>query len=160
MGAVPSTPALHEERVGSRIPCPTPKPKTRTPSDTRRAILATKIRLKRMGKKFYAFYRVVITGAQYWLGVGAQPTEPVLNLLKITGDWQKFKGIDGAEGTLKTAEAGPDAQARVEAVEAQAQKLKAAKSEADAKAAAEAEAAAETTEDEAPAEEASAEEAE
>ena len=40
--------------------------------------------------------------AQYWLGVGAQPTEPVLALLKITGDWQKHKGIEGAEGTLKT----------------------------------------------------------
>ncbi len=39
--------------------------------------------------------------AQYWLGVGAQPTEPVLNLLKVTGDWQKFKGLPGAEGTLK-----------------------------------------------------------
>jgi small subunit ribosomal protein S16 len=39
--------------------------------------------------------------AQYWLGVGAQPTEPVLNLLKITGDWQKFKGLPGADGTLK-----------------------------------------------------------
>ena len=48
----------------------------------------------------------------------------MLNLLKITGDWQKFKGLDGAEGTLKTVEAGPDAAARVEAVEAQAQKLK------------------------------------
>ena len=54
----------------------------------------------------------------------------MLKLLKITGDWQKFKGLDGAEGTLKTSEAGPDAQARVEAVEAEAQKLKAAKSEA------------------------------
>ena len=42
--------------------------------------------------------------AQYWLGVGAQPTEPVLQLLKITGDWQKFKGLPGAEGTLKIAE--------------------------------------------------------
>ncbi|MGP3482548.1 30S ribosomal protein S16, partial [Escherichia coli] len=31
--------------------------------------------------------------AQYWLGVGAQPTEPVLALLKVTGDWQKFKGL-------------------------------------------------------------------
>ena len=41
--------------------------------------------------------------AQYWLGVGAQPTEPVLKLLKITGDWQKFKGLPGAEGTLKVA---------------------------------------------------------
>jgi small subunit ribosomal protein S16 len=38
---------------------------------------------------------------QYWLGVGAQPTEPVENLLKVTGDWQKFKGLPGAEGTLK-----------------------------------------------------------
>jgi small subunit ribosomal protein S16 len=42
--------------------------------------------------------------AQYWLGVGAQPTEPVLALLKITGDWQKFKGLPGAEGTLKVKE--------------------------------------------------------
>ncbi|GAB2920369.1 hypothetical protein GCM10027047_17180 [Rhodococcus aerolatus] len=39
--------------------------------------------------------------AQYWLGVGAQPTEPVQALLKITGDWQKFKGLPGAEGTLR-----------------------------------------------------------
>ncbi len=42
--------------------------------------------------------------ALYWLGVGAQPTEPVLALLKITGDWQKFKGLPGAEGTLKVKE--------------------------------------------------------
>jgi small subunit ribosomal protein S16 len=39
--------------------------------------------------------------AQYWLSVGAQPTEPVLKLLKITGDWQKFKGLPGTEGTLQ-----------------------------------------------------------
>ena len=45
--------------------------------------------------------------AQYWLGVGAQPTEPVLKLLKITGDWQKFKGLPGAEGTLKVKEPRP-----------------------------------------------------
>jgi small subunit ribosomal protein S16 len=45
--------------------------------------------------------------AQYWLGVGAQPTEPVLQLLKITGDWQKFKGLPGAEGTLRVAEPKP-----------------------------------------------------
>jgi small subunit ribosomal protein S16 len=45
--------------------------------------------------------------AQYWLGVGAQPTEPVLALLKITGDWQKFKGLPGAEGTLKLKEPKP-----------------------------------------------------
>ena len=45
---------------------------------------------------------------QYWLGVGAQPTEPVLAILKVTGDWQKFKGEPGAEGTLKVAEPKPD----------------------------------------------------
>jgi len=45
---------------------------------------------------------------QYWLGVGAQPTEPVLVLLKITGDWQKFKGLPGAEGTLRVAEVKVD----------------------------------------------------
>ncbi len=42
--------------------------------------------------------------AQYWLGVGAQPTEAVLALLKVTGDWQKFKGLPGQEGTLRVAE--------------------------------------------------------
>ncbi|MCV7102479.1 30S ribosomal protein S16 [Mycobacterium palustre] len=45
--------------------------------------------------------------AQYWLSVGAQPTEPVLKLLKITGDWQKFKGLPGAEGSLKVAPPKP-----------------------------------------------------
>lgn len=44
------------------------------------------------------------TRVQYWLGVGAQPTEPVMVLLKITGDWQKFKGLPGAEGTLRVKE--------------------------------------------------------
>jgi small subunit ribosomal protein S16 len=39
--------------------------------------------------------------AQYWLSVGAQPTEAVAALLKITGDWQKYKGLPGSEGTLK-----------------------------------------------------------
>jgi small subunit ribosomal protein S16 len=53
--------------------------------------------------------------AQYWLGVGAQPTEPVLALLKVTGDWQKFKGLPGAEGTLRTAEPKADRTARFEA---------------------------------------------
>jgi small subunit ribosomal protein S16 len=41
---------------------------------------------------------------QYWLGVGAQPTEAVEAILKVTGDWQRFKGVDGAEGTLKVRE--------------------------------------------------------
>jgi small subunit ribosomal protein S16 len=42
--------------------------------------------------------------AQYWLGVGAQPSEAVAAILKVTGDWQKSKGEPGAEGTLRTAE--------------------------------------------------------
>jgi small subunit ribosomal protein S16 len=46
--------------------------------------------------------------AQHWLSVGAQPTDPVRRILEITGDWQKFKGLPGTEGTLKTAEAKTD----------------------------------------------------
>ena len=45
--------------------------------------------------------------AQYWLGQGAQPTEAVEALLKVTGDWQKFRGEPGAEGTLKVKAAKP-----------------------------------------------------
>jgi small subunit ribosomal protein S16 len=45
--------------------------------------------------------------ALYWLGVGAQPTEAVAALLKVTGDWQKFKGLPGTEGTLKFAAEKP-----------------------------------------------------
>lgn len=106
---------------------------------------------------------------QYWLGVGAQPTEPVLALLKVTGDWQKFKGLPGAEGTLKVAEEKKSKleifnEALAEAnngpsVEAITEKKRKAKEEKEAKAAAEKEAAekAEAAE-EAPAEEAAAEE--
>ncbi|MCK9825680.1 30S ribosomal protein S16 [Nocardioides cavernae] len=47
---------------------------------------------------------VVSDRAQYWLGVGAQPSEAVEALLKVTGDWQKFKGLPGTEGTLKVKE--------------------------------------------------------
>ncbi|MEZ7238226.1 30S ribosomal protein S16 [Rhodococcus sp. GXMU-t2271] len=59
--------------------------------------------------------------AQYWLGVGAQPTEPVENLLKITGDWQKFKGLPGTEGTLRTAEPKPSKLELFQAALAQAE---------------------------------------
>jgi len=51
---------------------------------------------------------------QYWLSVGAQPTEQVQHLLTITGDWQKFKGLPGAEGTLKTSESKADKKDRYE----------------------------------------------
>jgi small subunit ribosomal protein S16 len=49
--------------------------------------------------------------AQYWLSVGAQPTDAVAALLKVTGDWQRFKGLPGAEGTLRVAEPRPDKKA-------------------------------------------------
>jgi small subunit ribosomal protein S16 len=56
-----------------------------------------------------SYISVVSERAQYWLGVGAQPSEAVAKILKITGDWHKFKGMtEGAEGTLKTAAPKPD----------------------------------------------------
>ncbi len=51
-----------------------------------------------------SYIEVVSDRAQYWLGVGAQPSDAVEAILKITGDWQKFKGLPGTEGTLRTAE--------------------------------------------------------
>ena len=141
--------------------------------------MATKIRLKRLGKNRAPYYRSVVADsrtkrdgraieeigkyhpteepslieisserAQYWLGVGAQPTEQVLALLKITGDWQKFKGLPGAEGTLRVKGEKEDPKAAIEAAAAEAEKRKAKASEAAAKAAAESEAgeAAEATE--------------
>ena len=42
--------------------------------------------------------------AQYWLGVGAQPSPQVLALLKLTGDWGMFKGEKGAKSTVRVAE--------------------------------------------------------
>jgi len=51
-----------------------------------------------------SFIKVVSDRAQYWLGVGAQPSEAVAQLLKITGDWQKFKGYKNTDGTLRVAE--------------------------------------------------------
>jgi len=52
---------------------------------------------------------------QYWLGVGAQPTDSVLAILKVTGDWQRFKGLPGAEGTLEVAAAKPSKMIAYEA---------------------------------------------
>ena len=62
-----------------------------------------------------SFIEVNSERAQYWLGVGAQPTEPVLAILKVTGDWQKFKGLPGAEGTLRMAAPKADKKAVFEA---------------------------------------------
>ncbi|GAA2728279.1 30S ribosomal protein S16 [Cellulomonas aerilata] len=125
--------------------------------------MATKIRLKRMGKIRQPYYRVVVADsrtkrdgraieeigkyhpteepslidisserAQYWLGVGAQPTEQVLALLKVTGDWQKFKGLPGAEGTLRVKGEKVDPAAAIEAAALDAEKAKARAAEAKA----------------------------
>lgn len=53
--------------------------------------------------------------AQYWLGVGAQPSEAVTALFKVTGDWQKFHGLPGSEGSLKVAPARADKRVAYEA---------------------------------------------
>src|SRR6476660_10081960 len=42
--------------------------------------------------------------AAYWLGVGAQPTEAVAAILRVTGDWQKFKGEPAPEPMKVAAE--------------------------------------------------------
>lgn len=55
-----------------------------------------------------SYISVVSERVQYWLGVGAQPSEAVAAILKITGDWQKFKGEPGAEGTYQQPEAKPE----------------------------------------------------
>jgi small subunit ribosomal protein S16 len=64
---------------------------------------------------------------QHWLSVGAQPTDPVRVLLKITGDWQKFTGEPGAEGTLKTASPREDKKERFTAAAKESQASKEAK---------------------------------
>jgi small subunit ribosomal protein S16 len=62
-----------------------------------------------------SFIEVDSERVQYWLGVGAQPTEPVAAILKVTGDWQKFRGEPGAEGTLRVAAAKTDKKTVFEA---------------------------------------------
>jgi small subunit ribosomal protein S16 len=58
-----------------------------------------------------SFIKVESDRVQHWLSVGAQPTEPVVAILKITGDWQKFKGLPGTEGTLRVAAEKTDKKA-------------------------------------------------
>ena len=53
--------------------------------------------------------------ALYWLGVGAQASEAVEAILKVTGDWQKFKGLPGTEGTLRFAAPKPHKSVAYEA---------------------------------------------
>lgn len=52
-----------------------------------------------------SFIEVDSDRAQYWLGVGAQPTEQVAAILKLTGDWAKHKGEKDVESKVKAPEA-------------------------------------------------------
>jgi len=54
-----------------------------------------------------SFIEVDSDRAQYWLSVGAQPTEQVTAILKLTGDWGKFKGDKDAKSTVRVAEPKP-----------------------------------------------------
>ncbi|MFI7587764.1 30S ribosomal protein S16 [Spongisporangium articulatum] len=94
---------------------------------------------------------------QYWLGVGAQPTEQVLALLKVKGEWQKFKGEPGAEGTYRAP--GVKEEDRSGFAEAKALNENEAKTLKAKKSAEKAEKKAEPQADEAPAEEPKAAEA-
>jgi small subunit ribosomal protein S16 len=62
-----------------------------------------------------SFIEVNAERAEYWLGVGAQPTEAVEAILKVTGDWQKFKGLPAPE-PMKTAAPKADKKAAFEEV--------------------------------------------
>ena len=61
-----------------------------------------------------SFIEVNSDRAQYWLGVGAQPTEAVAAIFRVTGDWQKFKG-EAAPPPMRVAEPKPDKKAIYEA---------------------------------------------
>ena len=74
-----------------------------------------------------SFIEVNSERVQHWLSVGAQPTDPVRVLLKITGDWQKFTGEPGAEGTLRTAGPRADKKEAFTAAAKESQASKAAK---------------------------------
>jgi small subunit ribosomal protein S16 len=62
-----------------------------------------------------SFIEVNSERAQYWLSVGAQPTEPVAAILRVTGDWQKFKGEPAPSEGVRTAAPRPDRKAIFEA---------------------------------------------
>jgi small subunit ribosomal protein S16 len=89
-----------------------------------------------------SFIEIDSERAQYWLSVGAQPTEQVAVLLKLTGDWGKFKGDKDAKSTVQVAE--PKAPFEVDAAKKSVVKPKVEKKETpaeEAPAAADAEAA-------------------
>ncbi|MFC7790458.1 30S ribosomal protein S16 [Microbacterium sp. MAHUQ-60] len=72
-----------------------------------------------------SFIEIDSERAQYWLSVGAQPTEQVAVLLKLTGDWGKFKGDKDAKSTVQVAE--PKAAFEIDATKKSVVKPKAEK---------------------------------
>jgi small subunit ribosomal protein S16 len=62
-----------------------------------------------------SFIEVNSDRAQYWLSVGAQPTEPVAAILRVTGDWQRFKGEPAPTEGVRTRAPRPDRKAIFEA---------------------------------------------
>jgi small subunit ribosomal protein S16 len=61
---------------------------------------------------------------QYWLGVGAQPTDPVKAILKLTGDWQKFTGEGDTTNRVQVAPPKPNRKDIYEAAVKDAFKVK------------------------------------
>src|SRR4051812_12306620 len=144
-----TAPLSDVHRVHRAPQAATPRGRTERPPSYRpgeRTLVATKIRLMRLGKIRAPYYRIVVADsrtkrdgrvietigkyhpkedpsfievdsdrAQYWLAVGAQPTEPVAAILKVTGDWQKFKGEPAPAEGIKTAAPRPDRKAIFEA---------------------------------------------
>src|SRR4051812_38933440 len=144
-----TAPLSDVHRVHRAPQAATPRGRTESPPPCRpgeRTLVATKIRLMRLGKIRAPYYRIVVADsrtkrdgrvietigkyhpkedpsfievdsdrAQYWLGVGAQPTEPVAAILKVTGDWQKFKGEPAPAEGVRTAKPRPDRKAIFEA---------------------------------------------
>lgn len=49
-----------------------------------------------------SFIEINSDRAQYWLSVGAQPSPQVLAILKLSGDWGKFKGDKNAKNLILT----------------------------------------------------------
>lgn len=96
---------------------------------------------------------------QYWLSVGAQPSDAVHRFLVLSGDWATFKGAKVVENRIQVKDAGADVEAAVKAADDAAEKAKAKKAEAEAKAKKEAEEAAKAEEAEAAQAEEKAEEA-